>query len=242
MIREKPVTAVAMIEKEKKTSNPVAAPPAKRKGVVPAKPQSAPVGKVTSALVQAIENNPNILTGLVLKKVEAQFNKPKHTFGKPNALALAGPLGFSSVPIIKNWYEETEAEEHKKGKGRELSGSFARPNGPINFVGTRKGADLEPLAIEEIISPLKDLVDIPITMEDTSLSEKKKKGFTTALHARKKIVNTLARNGKMIKTSRLTMSDFNSVAKPRPSKAGPDKGNFSKTSKALVAEGPPAKG
>ncbi|CAN8307484.1 unnamed protein product [Cochlearia groenlandica] len=208
--------------------------------------KTIPAKKETSTLLDVIGKNKGLLIGPVTKKVEDQLTKPNGLsksiglFKKPNALALAGPLTFSSAPIMKNWYEETEAEE--KEPARKAIGSSSAPSGPDRFVATRKGADMEPLAIEEIISPLKDLIDIPITVEDTTSSEKKKKGFTATLHARKKIVNTLARNGKMIKTSRLTMNDFASVAKPRPSKAGPDKGNFSKTSKALVLGGPPVKG
>ncbi|CAN8307838.1 unnamed protein product [Cochlearia groenlandica] len=107
--------------------------PEKRGGVLTAK--SAPVEKSTSLMILAIEKNSTLLNGSDLKRVEAQVKKSNGLFGKPNALALAGPL-------------------------------------------------------------------------DATSSEKKKKGYTAALHARKKIVNTLARNGKMIKASRLTLSDF----------------------------------
>ncbi|CAN8255484.1 unnamed protein product, partial [Cochlearia groenlandica] len=176
-----------------------------------------------------------------LKRAEAYLTKSKESFGKPNALALAGPLGFSSEPTIKkSWYEETEAEEEelKKEKGREVT----IPTGSGIFVGTRKDSSLQPLAIDEIISPLKGMIDVPVTGEEATSSEKKKKGFTAALQARKKIVNKVARNGKMIKASRLTLRDFASVAKPRPSKTGPDPGDILETTKALVGEGPPVKG
>ncbi|CAN8255132.1 unnamed protein product [Cochlearia groenlandica] len=201
--------------------------------------KSAPVEKSTSALIQAIEKNSNLLNGLNLKRVEAQTKMSNEFFGKQNALALASPLGHSSAPIIKNWYDETVVEEEELKKGR-----IQKENGPSNgtgkFVRTRQEPRLMSLAIEEIISSLKDLIEVPV-LEETTSSEKKKKGYKTALQARKKIVNTLARNGKMIKAFRLTLSDFTSVAKPRPSKAGTDKGKFSKNSIALVVREPPVK-
>ncbi|CAN8318843.1 unnamed protein product [Cochlearia groenlandica] len=77
-------------------------------------------------------------------------------------------FGFSLAPIIKNWYEEAKAEEEelKKEKVWKDNRPSSAPSGPDNFVATRKEAYLESLAIEEIISPLKDLIDIPITLEE----------------------------------------------------------------------------
>ncbi|CAN8289162.1 unnamed protein product [Cochlearia groenlandica] len=206
-----------------------------------AKQMAVPARKATSTLLAAmIGNNKALLNGTDSNRVEAHVTKPNGLsksiglFKKPNALALA----------VKYWYEETEAEEKEmeKEQARKAKGPSSAPSGPGRFVATRKGTDLEPLAIEEIISPLINLIDIPITVEDTISSEKKKKGFTETLHARKKIVNTLARNKKMIKTSRLTMSDFNYVAKLRPSKAGPDKEIFFENFKGTGGKGTTVEG
>ncbi|CAN8320301.1 unnamed protein product [Cochlearia groenlandica] len=199
--------------------------------------RSAPVEKSSSVLINAINSNAILLNGLKGKKAEAQLENKKVIFDKPNALALAGPLGFSSAPIIKNWYEETvaEDEERKKEEARNV-------NGPSKtFVGSHKETGLVQLPIEEIISPLKDLIEVPVTVEDPTSSEKKKKGYTAALQVRKKIVNNVARNGKMIKASRLTLKDFTSVAKTRPSKLGAEKGKISKNPSALVVGEPPVK-
>ncbi|CAN8243554.1 unnamed protein product [Cochlearia groenlandica] len=71
--------------------------------------------------------------------------------------------------------------------------------------------------------------------------EKKARGYKVALHARKKIMNDSARKGRMITTSRLTLSDYALVAKPRTSKATLDKGGIKKINKVLVVREPPMK-
>ncbi|CAN8243652.1 unnamed protein product [Cochlearia groenlandica] len=114
-----------------------------------AKPSFALVGKTTSVLVHAIEKNIKLLNGPVLTKAEAQvkgidfkraeahLTKYKNSFGKPNALAFAGPLGFSSAPTIKSWYEEIEAEEEELKKERAREATI--PSGAGNFVGHTHG-------------------------------------------------------------------------------------------------------
>ncbi|CAN8320067.1 unnamed protein product [Cochlearia groenlandica] len=130
-----------------------------------------------------------------------------------NPLALAGPLGASSAPVRKSWGSENFIEF-----GRDTQGSR--------------------LSIEDIISPLKDLFEIPITLEP---SAKKPKAFSRALSVKKKIVNNVAQRGKMIKTSRLTMGDYETVAKPRNPNSGPSKGVGTTNKKTLVGQDPPVK-
>ncbi|CAN8289252.1 unnamed protein product [Cochlearia groenlandica] len=89
--------------------------------------------------------------------------------------------------------------------------------------GIRRDTQMHHLSIADIISPLKDLYEIPTEEENMKSTGKKKKEFEGALSAKKKIVNKLARNGKMIKTARLTMNDYALVANTRPVKMGPDK-------------------
>ncbi|CAN8255016.1 unnamed protein product [Cochlearia groenlandica] len=113
--------------------------------------------------------------------------------------------------------------------------------GLTGFVSTGRDTQGNRLGIEEIISPLKEIFEVPYAHGHPKSRGKKVKKYTEALNVVKKIVNVSAKKGKMIKTSRLTLKDYAAVAKSRLSKEGLEKGKAISRNEALVGEVPPVK-
>ncbi|CAN8306795.1 unnamed protein product [Cochlearia groenlandica] len=154
----------------------------------------------------------------------------------------SGLVGPFSALLSKSWYEETVEEEEKEKQAYLLTGEgpYSAPNGTTSFVSTGRDTQGNRLGIEEIISPLKDIFEVPIAIDPPKSRGKKVKKFNEALHAIKKFVNVSAKKGKMIKISRLTLKDYVAVSKSYRSKEGPNKRKGIKGKEALVGRVPPA--
>ncbi|CAN8323653.1 unnamed protein product [Cochlearia groenlandica] len=121
----------------------------------------------------------------------------------------------------------------KSGNALTNAGPIGVPSPPLSKSWYEETVEEEELERRvELLN--QEVYEIPIEVEPIKSSGKKRKGFKGALSVKKKIVNTLASNGKMIKTSRLTMNDYALVANTRPSKMSPDKDKKHKTLNALV--------